>query len=71
MVTETLKQLDISVEVSREYVFADGFAYSIKHPVTLYTRPGSDSHRVVDDQGIAHYIPAGWRIIRWQGPVIA
>ena len=54
-------------EMHREYVFNDGFTYRITNPVTLYVKrkPDGDSHRVVDADGTIHYIPVGWRVLRW------
>ncbi len=59
---------DVSSEMRREYIFADGFTYSIENPWTLYIKrkKTGDSHRVLDAQGVVHYIPSNWRILRWE-----
>lgn len=56
-------------EKYREYQYTDGFTYRVEAPVTLWikTKPEGDSHRVLDASGITHYIPAGWRVLRWSG----
>lgn len=53
----------------RSYLYTDDFVYRIDRPVKLYVKakPEGDSHRVVDAEGVTHYIPAGWRILRWVG----
>lgn len=68
---EPMNVLDISVEKYREYVLSDGTTYRIDAPYRLYTKEGSTSHRVEDYANVVHYIPAGWKIIRWVGNVIA
>ncbi|RWE37415.1 hypothetical protein [Mesorhizobium sp.] len=67
-VPEGLTKADVSSEMWREYVFADGFNYTVPNPITLYIKrkPEGDSHRVVDATGVIHYIPIGWRILRWK-----
>ena len=72
--TENLKKHDISSEEWREYEYAEGngwangideYVYLIPYPVTLYVSH-TGSHRVVDKLGITHYMPSGWRVIRWR-----
>lgn len=65
-----MRQEDISVEAWREYVFATGPVYRIDNPKTLYLKDGGTAHRVMDANGVAHYVPAGWRVLRWYGPVV-
>jgi len=62
------------VEKYREYVYTDGYSYRVTSPVTVFlptSGPKQQSHRVVDTEGVTHYIPADWRAIRWVGKVIA
>lgn len=63
-----MNPIDISSEKFREYVFTDGFVYRVNLPCNLYikSKPEGDSHRVVDVSLVTHYIPAGWRAIRWE-----
>lgn len=65
-----MTKADVSVEDWREYVFSDDFVYRIFDPRTLYVKqkPGGDSHRVIDGKGVTHYIPTGWRVLRWSQP---
>ncbi len=67
-----LKTIDVSgVEAWREYDFR-GRVYRIEKPKTIYI--GSTTHRVVDEAGIAHCVPApGFQgcVLRWSGAVIA
>ena len=56
---------DISHETLRTYRFTDGNTVAITRPLWLYI---SDSgHRVIDDNGTHHYIPAGWFHLMWDG----
>ena len=63
-----LLERDISTEEYREYEFSDGKVYRINGPVTLFTRVGGTTHRVVDSQGVAHCIPFpfGSTVLRWK-----
>lgn len=69
-----LKFQDISDEQYRSYVFSDGQTVTVESPVavavsTSSVRPryGSyHSHRVVDNAGTVHYIPAGWLKLTWR-----
>lgn len=60
---------DISNEEWREYEYTDGHIMRISFPKTLVvkTKDAGDSHRVVDSYDIVHYMPSGWRTIRWFG----
>jgi hypothetical protein len=50
-----------------EYLFQDGFIYRIVAPKALYTRKDDDrSVRVVDMEGVSHYVPGDYRIARWK-----
>jgi hypothetical protein len=62
-----LDKKDISNEEWREYVFVKAI-YRIEKPQTLYINKDSNSHRVVDSDGIAHYIKPKWDVIRWYSP---
>lgn len=62
-----LQKYDISTEAWREYDFS-GRIYRVVG-VTLYTRPGGTSHRVVDEAGVVHCLPAPGQqgcVLRWQ-----
>jgi len=69
-----LIERDISHEVWREYnMVAKDYlfptrTYRIDHPVTLFTRPGGTTHRIVDADGITHCVPAPGQygcVLRW------
>jgi hypothetical protein len=69
-----MKRISVEgVEKFREYIYADGFTYRIDEPLEVFIRETSSghSHRVVDSEGMAHYMPTGWRVLRWKGEVIA
>jgi hypothetical protein len=58
---------DLSDELAREYDF-NGRVYRIDTPRTLFTRKGGTTHRVLDQQGVVHLVPApGFNgcVIRW------
>lgn len=62
---------DISHEVWREYDFG-GRTYRIESPKWLYYRPNGTTHRVVDQNGVVHCVPApGYFscVFRWQNPI--
>lgn len=73
-IVEALKEIpdeyqvrDISTEEWREYVLDTACGekiYRIDKPLALVTRQGGTTHRIVDDQGITHCLPAGGPI-RW------
>jgi hypothetical protein len=54
----------ISTENWREYEYEDGYVLRINSPHTLYISE-SGTHRVFDNHEIVHYVPPGWRTIRW------
>ena len=59
-----MKRLDISLEAWREYEYEDGYILRVSKPICLYiTEDGQ--HRVVTGDDVAHYIPRGWRKLRW------
>lgn len=59
---------DISNEKYRTYYFPTGNV-TIQNPVKLNVKrkPEGDSHRIVDNQGKAYYVPAGWLLLQWEG----
>lgn len=65
---ENLEEFDLTTEVYREYDF-NGRVYRINHPVKLFLRQGGSTHRVLDNSGVVHCIPApgfGDCVLRWQ-----
>lgn len=65
-----MKEYDISSEVWREYDLPDReVAYRINAPSKLYLKEGGTTHRVVDEKGIVHCVPApGFQgcVLRWK-----
>ena len=59
-----LKFSDISSEQWREYIFSDSFIVRIDSPVALSISK-SGGHRLFDADGVSHYVPAGWKHLRW------
>ena len=59
-----LKFEDISTEEFRCYEFPD-MTIRIESPVELNVSK-SGGHRVLDKEGISHYIPNGWRRLYWK-----
>lgn len=57
---------DISSEIWREYVFADGSVVHIDKPTHLHA--GDNGHRVFDADGVSHYIPNKWIHLKWKTP---
>ena len=56
---------NISSEVYREYEFFDT-TIRIDNPVALNVNFSSGGHRVWDAQGVSHYIPGGWKHLKWE-----
>lgn len=57
------------IEEWREYDFGRR-VYRIDKPVTLWTRPGGTTHRVLDSEGVTHCVPAPGQFgcaLRWNG----
>jgi hypothetical protein len=52
-------------ELWREHTFGDGHAVRIEQPTHLHVSK-SGGHRVLDAEGVSHYIPAGWRHLKWK-----
>lgn len=68
-----LKFQDLSDELYRSYCFADGSIVTITNPVAVCVKQSSaapkvgasQSHRVVDQRGMSHYIAPGWLQLSW------
>ena len=56
---------DISSELFREYEFSDK-TIRIDNPVALNVNFTSGGHRIFDAQGDSHYIPGGWKHLKWR-----
>lgn len=56
---------DISTEKYRTYEYPDGGTITIKNPTDLNVSK-SGGHRVLDSQGVSHYIMPGWRHLYWE-----
>lgn len=69
-----LKTIDVSgVEEWREYDFGNR-VYRIEKPTKVQFRDGGETHRVTDNAGVVHCVPApgnGGCVLRWKGAVIA
>ena len=59
-----MKRVDISLEAWREYEFEDGYVLRVNKPIWAYLTD-CGQHRVVTGDGVTHYIPHGWRKLRW------
>ena len=53
---------DISSEKWREYLYTDQ-VIRIDKPLKIHVSP--NGHRVFDADQISHYIPNGWKHVRW------
>ena len=58
------KWIDISSEEFRAYTFVKS-AVIINKPQHLNISD-SGGHRILDGEGVSHYIPAGWTAISWK-----
>ena len=59
-----LEFTDISSERWREYLFADGETVVIDNPLQLHV--SQTGHRILDAQGISHFVPTTWKQLRWE-----
>lgn len=62
-----MQEFSLEVETYREYDFG-GRVYRIDNPIKLFLKEGSKAHRVLDDKGVIHYVPAPGHfgcILRW------
>lgn len=60
---------DISSEVYREYLYADGSILHVDSPTLLNVSEsslGGHAHRVQTASGYGYYVAPGWQAIRWQ-----
>ncbi|MBK3780132.1 hypothetical protein G3A43_07665 [Paraburkholderia aspalathi] len=61
--------IDISSELYREYTFPGrgrvSITVRIDNPTDLSVSE-SGGHRLLDAEGVSHYIPAGWVELRWK-----
>lgn len=55
---------DISSESWRRYTYADGSSILIDEPLALNV--SKNGHRLFDAAGTSHYIPKGWKHLKWQ-----
>lgn len=63
--TDVMKDAtDISSEEYREYNFGTDKLVRILNPLQLKVSGGG--HRVLDAQGISHYVPKGWHHLCWK-----
>lgn len=63
-----MERKDLSVEQWREYDFG-GRVVRIEAPKELYVRVGGTTHRVVDQEGVVHCVPAPGQcgcVLRWK-----
>lgn len=56
--------IDISTEENRVYEFPGGDSILISKPLHLSVSPSG--HRILDSDGISHYIPKGWIHLKWK-----
>ena len=61
----TLTLNDISSEKWREYEFEGKKVVHIDNPVGLNVSK-TGGHRVVDGDGVCHYVPKGWFHLSWK-----
>jgi hypothetical protein len=55
----------------REYDFGGGKIIRIENPQWLNVKRQTEtlhSHRLIDENGVSHYIPSGWIGLRWKAP---
>lgn len=55
---------DVSSEEYREYVFLGKGTVKIERPT--HVAVSKSGHRVLDEAGISHFIPAEFQVIHWK-----
>lgn len=55
---------DVSSEEYREYVFLGKGIIKIDNPT--HVAVSKSGHRVLDEAGVSHFIPAEWQAIHWK-----
>jgi hypothetical protein len=56
---------DLTDELYRVYEFPNGTTVQISQPTKLNVSE-SGGHRVLDANGISHYVPTGWNHLYWK-----
>jgi hypothetical protein len=59
-----LKFSSLEDEQHRTYEYSDGYKITILNPYRLNVSK-SGGHRVLDKQGVSHYIAPGWKHLSW------
>lgn len=62
---ETLYWRDISTEEYRIYIFPNDEKVIINKPKQISV--SKNGHRIIDSEGLSHYIPSGWIHLYWKG----
>ena len=57
--------VNISSELFREYIYANGSKITIHYPLKLSVA-SNNAHRVFDSSGLSYYIPPNWISIVWK-----
>lgn len=55
----------IESESYRVYRFANGSEVKIENPIKINVSK-TGGHRILDAQGVSHYIPSGWIHLSWK-----
>lgn len=56
---------DLSNELYRMYDFGDEKTIRIDSPLALNVSR-SGGHRILDAEGVSHYVPEGWIHLKWE-----
>lgn len=62
---EKLKFQSLESEQYRQYLFPNAQVVTIDFPTHINVSK-SGGHRILDAQGISHYVPAGWIELIWK-----
>jgi hypothetical protein len=58
--------IDLSMEETRTYHFPDGSTYTVDKPSKIYIKE-SGSHKIIDKNGLNHYVRPGWNAFTFEG----
>lgn len=55
----------ITSELYRVYRFANGSEVRINEPIKINVSK-TGGHRILDNEGVSHYVPFGWIHLSWK-----
>ena len=57
---------EVDTEEYRIYKWGNGSSVRIESPAYVSVNPNNGGHRILDMDGMSHYIPTGWIQLSWK-----